>query len=95
MGLDTSNGGTNIGIYNHWGPYDTYDFTSKSLSLERGSLHPDHGAPIATNISRCRDIVWGAIVYSFQNYFILVYDTFQFPVNTYHALILILILKSH
>ena len=95
MGLDTPHGGTSIGIYNHWGSYDTYDFASRSRSLKRGSLHSDHGTPVGINTSRCRDIVWGAIVYSVQNFFNLVFDTFLFPVYTYHALFLILILKSH
>ena len=48
MGLDTPHGGTNIGIYNHWGPYETYDFASRSRILERGSLHPDHRVPVET-----------------------------------------------
>ena len=48
MGLDTPNGGTSIVIYKSLGVYDTYDFASRSRSLERESLHPDHGVPVET-----------------------------------------------
>ena len=48
MGFDTPHGGTIIGIYNIWWSYDTYDFASRSRSLERGSLHLDHGVPVET-----------------------------------------------